>query len=396
MPGTRADDAARAVQRDLARRGYDAISAAYRGDDGQAASGSAKDVRRYAGLVAELAGLLPAGATVACTHVSGLAKPQPGTPPVQSACGGPTYRTHPIAAAGSTTDAFTWHLTVTVSGNYTIYVKYPALPAPATAATGANYTITTNGTSTGGTPVTVTGINQTQNAGTSSGGTWVKLGEWQFNQSVSTQQVTLNPAGSTAAAGSVVVASAIDVVRDTTGIINTAVHGDSYSYDLDGNTTGITGTAGTGTGNTAVTIAITPDVLDRTSSVAETWANGGPANTTGYTYDAASNVKTLTHTITQGSTTTTDQNAAYTWNNLNQLQNQTDGPTTGDSTQKTTAFTYTPAGQVQTQTKPDGNLVTDQYTAAGQVYSQAECTDNTSPVIPAYPITSPTAITCGS
>ncbi len=128
----------------------------------------------------------------------------------------------------------------------------------------------------------------------------------------------------------------------------------------------------------------------------ETWANGGPANTTSYTYDAASNIKTLTHTITQGTTTTTDQNAAYTWNNLNQLQNQTDGPVTGDTTQKTTAFTYTPAGQVQTQQQPSGNLITGQYTAAGQVYTQAECTNKTSPVIPAYPITSPTAITCGT
>ena len=135
--------------------------------------------------------------------------------------------------------------------------------------------------------------------------------------------------------------------------------GDSYNYDLDGN-------------NTALTIAVTPDVLDRTSSVTETWANGGPANTTSYTYDAASNIKTLTDTITAGGTTTTDQNAAYTWNNLNQLQNQTDGQVTGDATQKTTAFTYTPAGQVQARQQPNGNLVTDGYTAAGQVYTRAE------------------------
>jgi SAM-dependent methyltransferase len=63
---TPADDvAARAAQRDLVRRGYDAISAAYRDDDGQAAASSAEDVSRYAGWAAELAGLLPAGATVA-------------------------------------------------------------------------------------------------------------------------------------------------------------------------------------------------------------------------------------------------------------------------------------------------------------------------------------------
>lgn len=62
----RADDAAaRAAQRDLVRRGYDAVSAAYRGDDGQAAATSAEDVSRYLAWVAELADLLPAGATVA-------------------------------------------------------------------------------------------------------------------------------------------------------------------------------------------------------------------------------------------------------------------------------------------------------------------------------------------
>jgi len=65
------DDAAgRARQRDLVRRGYDAISLAYRGDDGQAPAGPptpaapGEDVSRYAGWVAELAGLLPPGARV--------------------------------------------------------------------------------------------------------------------------------------------------------------------------------------------------------------------------------------------------------------------------------------------------------------------------------------------
>jgi SAM-dependent methyltransferase len=59
------DDAAgRARQRDLVRRGYDAISLAYRGDDGPASAASAEDVSRYAGWVAELAGLLPPGARV--------------------------------------------------------------------------------------------------------------------------------------------------------------------------------------------------------------------------------------------------------------------------------------------------------------------------------------------
>ena len=53
------DEAARARQRDLVRRGYDAISLAYRGCDGQAASAS-KDVHRYGGWVAELAAVAAA------------------------------------------------------------------------------------------------------------------------------------------------------------------------------------------------------------------------------------------------------------------------------------------------------------------------------------------------
>ena len=59
-----AEAAERARRRDLVRRGYDAISQAYRGDDGSADAPSAEDVRRYAGWVAELASLLRPGARV--------------------------------------------------------------------------------------------------------------------------------------------------------------------------------------------------------------------------------------------------------------------------------------------------------------------------------------------
>jgi SAM-dependent methyltransferase len=58
------DVAERARQRDLVRRGYDAISLTYRSDDGAAAASSAEDVTRYAGWAAELAGRLPSAARV--------------------------------------------------------------------------------------------------------------------------------------------------------------------------------------------------------------------------------------------------------------------------------------------------------------------------------------------
>ena len=64
MAGQESGETARAAQRDLVRRGYDAISLAYRSDTGEAAPTSAEDVGRYHGWVAELAGLLQAGARV--------------------------------------------------------------------------------------------------------------------------------------------------------------------------------------------------------------------------------------------------------------------------------------------------------------------------------------------
>jgi SAM-dependent methyltransferase len=55
---------ARARHRDLVRRGYDAISEAYRSDDGTAAPTSAEQVSQYAAWVEDLAGLLANGARV--------------------------------------------------------------------------------------------------------------------------------------------------------------------------------------------------------------------------------------------------------------------------------------------------------------------------------------------
>jgi SAM-dependent methyltransferase len=59
------DDGVRGRQRELVRRGYDAISFAYRGDDRGTASSAAEDDIRYAEWVGELVCLLPAAATVA-------------------------------------------------------------------------------------------------------------------------------------------------------------------------------------------------------------------------------------------------------------------------------------------------------------------------------------------
>lgn len=53
-----------AAQREFVGRGYDAISHAYRGDDGSPAGTTAEETGRYAGWLAELAGHLGEGASV--------------------------------------------------------------------------------------------------------------------------------------------------------------------------------------------------------------------------------------------------------------------------------------------------------------------------------------------
>jgi SAM-dependent methyltransferase len=58
------DEAARARQRALVRRGYDMISQAYRTDEGNAHPSTDEDPGRYLDWVAELAGLVPARARV--------------------------------------------------------------------------------------------------------------------------------------------------------------------------------------------------------------------------------------------------------------------------------------------------------------------------------------------
>ena len=57
-------DTERAQLRDLVRRGYDAISEAYRTDDGRANASSVESTTTYAGWFEDLANLLPADARV--------------------------------------------------------------------------------------------------------------------------------------------------------------------------------------------------------------------------------------------------------------------------------------------------------------------------------------------
>jgi RHS repeat-associated protein len=253
------------------------------------------------------------------------------------------YETH---AAGSGSDKFTWNLDVPAAGNYTVYVKYPVVSG---AVSNAAYTVKYNG---GSAAATAT-VDQTSD----NGGGWVSLGKWAFTQGGNGQQVSLaENSGGTAVAG------AVEIVRDNSGDTNTATHGYTYTYDPDGNATTVTDSS---PGAAVASYKMGYDQLDRTTSVEEDNSSGTAVHTTTYGYDAASNLASQTH---DGAPST------YDYNNLNQLSQETDAKSSTDTSPQVTGFTYTPTGQVATETKPNGNVVTSTYYANNLPYTAIENT----------------------
>jgi RHS repeat-associated protein len=241
---------------------------------------------------------------------------------------GPDYQTHDPGAGN---DTFTWNLNIPQDGSYTVYVKYPAVSG---AATNASFTVSSsNGSS------TVT-VDQTQNAGT-----WVPIGKFAFTQNGTGQSVTLaeNASGTVAA-------DAVQVVRDNSGDQNTAHHDTTYTYDPNGNLTGITDTSPDATINN---YQVSYDGLNRVTQVAEL-ASGVTKHTTTYGYDAGSNLVSRSH---DGATST------YSYDLRNLLSNVTAAQSASDPSPQVSTFTYTPVGQLATEVKPNGNTVNDSYFA---------------------------------
>ncbi len=242
---------------------------------------------------------------------------------------GPGYQTH---APGAGTDTFTWNLNIPQDGNYTVYVKYPAVSG---AATNASFKVSFSGGSS-----TVT-VDQTQNAGT-----WVSLGKFAFTQSGTGQNVTLaqNPGGT-------VVADAVQVVRDNSGDTNTAHHNFGYTYDPNGNLTGITDSSpGTAIGNYQVSY----DGLNRVTQVSELTPSGTTQHTTTFGYDADSNLTSRGHDGAPSS---------YAYDPRNLLSKETDAQSATDPSPQVTTFTFTPVRQLASEVKPNGNTVNDSYFA---------------------------------
>jgi RHS repeat-associated protein len=267
-------------------------------------------------------------------------------------CEGPEYYTH---AAGTGTDSFSWHLYVPADGSYTVYVKYPVVSG---AATSASYTVNYHG----GTATAT--ADQTQN---NSNG-WVSLGKWAFTQTDQNQQVTLKENS-----GGIVVADAVKIVSDTTGITNTSNHSYTYKYDANGNQTEIDDASP----GAAVTSTVTGyDQDNRNTSVTEqhtdpTTGTVTTVHTTSYGYDADSNLASQTHDAAPLSNSTY---GTYTYNNLNQLSQESDATSATDPSPQVTSFIYNPTGQVATETKPNQNKVTSTYYANGLLYQQTEDT----------------------
>ena len=241
---------------------------------------------------------------------------------------GPDYQTHD---PGSGTDTFTWNLNIPQDGNYTVYVKYPAVSG---ASADAAFTVSFNGGS------STVPVDQTQYAGT-----WVPLGKFAFTQNGTGQNISLSEN-----ADGTVVADAVAVVRDNSGDPNTAKHDFGYTYDPNGNLTGITDTS---PGTAISDYQVSYDGLNRATQVAEL-AAGVTKHTTTYGYDANSNLTSRGH---DGATST------YSYDPRNLLSKETDAQSASDPSPQVSTFAYSAVGQLASEVKPNGNTVTNSYFA---------------------------------
>ncbi len=151
------------------------------------------------------------------------------------------------------------------------------------------------------------------------------------------------------------------MVRDNSGVTNTAHHDFTYSYDPNGNLTGI---ADSSPGTAIGTYAVSYDGINQVAKVEEQ-AAGITQHTTTYGYDAAGNLTSRGHDAAT---------SAYTYDLRNLLATETDAQSSSDPSPQVTSFTYTPAGQAAHEVKPNGNTVDDTYFADGLLAHQIEAT----------------------
>lgn len=249
---------------------------------------------------------------------------------------GSTYYTNP----GSGGD-FSWNPTIPQDGNYAIYVWYPARSGAAL----ARYTVN------GSEPIY---IDQSKNAGT-----WVQLknpannGEWPLKAGTG-QNVVLSPGGAP------VTADAVRVVRNNSGDSQPPPTSMSFTYDPNGNRTDV---ADTSPNAQFDHYPATYDQLNRPTQLLEKTGDAVKHKLT-YGYDAASNVLTMTNDATS---------SVHTYDSRHQLT-QVVNKQSGTDPGITTTYTYTPAGQRESQTKGNGNRVNHTYNLDGSLATSVEST----------------------
>ncbi|WP_454854066.1 golvesin C-terminal-like domain-containing protein [Promicromonospora soli] len=263
---------------------------------------------------------------------------------------GTDHRTH--VAAASSTDEFTWTLDVPADGTYSVAVTYPQV---AGAATDAKFELThgKDGDGHGG-EVTEPAYTVDQTTGAAG---WKDVGEVELRKG---DPVTVSLVPS---ATGKVIADGVRLVRDNAADTDTEARAFAYSYDVNGNLTGINDTS---SGARADDYQVTYTGLNQVATVREALA-GQETATTSYSYDVLGQPVTVAHP---------DQRSEYTYD----LALDPRGPLTSLSVDdlndtaaaKVTRYTYDALGRQATQTKANGNVVTNGYFLDGALKSLRE------------------------
>ncbi|PUB27631.1 RHS repeat-associated protein [Promicromonospora sp. AC04] len=245
------------------------------------------------------------------------------------------HRTH---AAGTGTDAFTWNLDVPADGTYDLYVTYPQVTS---AATGAKYQLTHDPDGAEGTQPEVVEPAVTVNQATGAGA-WRKVASYALSANeLASVKLAVSSTGT-------VVADGVKLVRDNSADTDTEQKTFTYDYDVNGNLTGI---ADDSAGASVSSYEMVYDELNQVASVTE---NATAAVVTAYGYNPNGQPVTVDHP---------DQAAEYGYDLRNLVKTvtvtDTAGASAGDPT--TTSYTYDERGAQVTQTKGNGNVVTNAY-----------------------------------
>ncbi|WP_291414528.1 RHS repeat-associated core domain-containing protein [Actinophytocola sp.] len=242
------------------------------------------------------------------------------------------------APAGTGTSHFTWTPVVPADGTYEVFARYPSDVTGA--ASDATYTVDTGTTQT---PVTV---DQTQG-----GGTWVSLGRHQLTAGTATHITLTDNADGT------VLADAVKLVRDNTGEPDTEAKTFSHSYDPNANLTTLSDSS---PGAAVDTYQLTYNGLNQLTTVEEKLATV-VKNTTSYSYNENGAITTRDHDR---------QDSVFDYTTRDLLATVTNTETGG--TPQVTVFSYTPRGQIDGETKANGNTVDHGYHLDGALASQVE------------------------